>query len=318
MQALVSRSESTPLEWQELPDRHMRKDEIRVAVKAAGVNPVDWKMRGVSLLSSAHWLLGPNGPFVCGVDFAGVVTEIGPDVTLVKVGDSVVGGTDFSKRQRGSYAKTVQVRQEQVAVLPAGVPFDVAACLPVAGVTAQTCLFALGGLGERKDAKVLVLGASGGVGHLAIQLARNAGARVVGVCSSRNVPLVTRLGVTAVDYGAGDALDAAKAHGPFDIIVDAIGSKTYPIGRCRQLHAPGARHVLVMPVPADYLRLAFTPWLKAVLGRPTGANLAPLAADVAAGRLEVVIEERIPFDEAERAHQISKAGRVVGKLVLVA
>ncbi|GMV44575.1 MAG: NADPH:quinone reductase [Myxococcales bacterium] len=319
MRALVSRSASTPLAWAELPDRSLRPDEVRVQVTAAGVNPVDWKMRGFSLLSVAHAIVGPSGPFVPGVDFAGVVTEAGTAVEGLRPGDPVVGGTDFSRRQRGSYARVVQVRADQVAPLPPSVRLDEAACLPVAGVTAQSALFEVGGLdvGRNPEARVLILGASGGVGLFAIQLARTAGAAVVGVCSARNVDLVRRLGALPIDYGAGDPLAAAREHGPYDVVVDAVGSAAYPVGRCRALLSKGGVHVLVMPQPRDYLQLAVRR-ARTVLGRPTTASLAPLVEALAAGRLEVLVAERIPFDDAERAHQVSREGRVVGKLVLVA
>lgn len=318
MRALVSRTASTPLAWADLPDRPLRPDEVRVQVAAAGVNPVDWKMRGFSLMSVAYALVGPSGPFVPGVDFAGVVTEAGAAVEGLRPGDPVVGGTDFSRRQRGSYARTVQVRANQVALLPPGVRLDEAACLPVAGVTAQAALFAAGGLvpARQPGARALILGASGGVGLFAVQLARNAGVTAVGVCSARNVALVRRLGALPIDYGAGDPLEAAREHGPYDVVVDAVGSAAYPVGRCRALLAKGGVHVLVMPLPRDYLQLAFRR-ARTVLGRPTTATLSPLVEALAAGRLEVPIAERIPFDEAERAHQTSREGRVVGKLVLM-
>jgi NADPH2:quinone reductase len=327
VKALVSHSESTPLMWADLPDRPLRPDEVRVETRAVGVNPVDWKMRGFSLLSVLHSALGPSGPFVCGIDFAGVVTEVGSAVTDpkvvgavtdLKVGDRVVGGTDFSRRQRGTYARQVQVRADQVAVLPDDVSFDAAACLPVAGVTAQTCLFDLGRLPHTPRGRALVLGASGGVGHFAIQLARRYGGTAVGVCSQRNVALVERLGAVAVDYSLGDPFAAVAKHGPYDVIVDAIGSATYPISRYKAVLRAGGKHVLVMPTPADYWRVGLQPGVRTVLGRPNRASLTPLVADLAAGKLEVVIAQRFPLDEAERAQTVSKEGRVVGKLVLVA
>lgn len=317
MQALTSRGAAAPLAWTDLPDRPLRPDDVRVEVRAVGVNPVDWKMREASLLGVAQRVVGPPGPFVCGVDFAGVVREVGARVTEPRVGDPVVGGTDFSRGQRGSYARTVQVRADQVAVLPAGVAFDAAACLPVAGVTARMAVHELGGVDRKPAPRALVLGASGGVGHFAIQLARHHGL-AVGVCSARNAPLVERLGARPIDYGAGDPLEAAAAHGPYDVIVDAIGSAAYPVARCLRMLKPDGAHVLVMPQPRDYWRLAVPGRVKTVLGRPNRRNLAPLVELLAAGKLEVVIAERIPLDEAERAHRVSREGRVVGKLVLVA
>jgi len=318
MKVLTSPSKNEPLRWAEILEPKLRDDDVRVKVCAVGVNPVDWKMRQGDFLGVAQRVIGPPGPLVCGIDFAGEVIAAGAAVPNIKVGDRVVGGTNFSRRQYGSYAQTVQVRADQVAVLPEKVPFDAAACLPVAGVTAQISLFTLGKLAERPEPRVLVLGASGGVGHFAVQLARISGAVAVGVCSSRNSALVERLGGIAIDYGKGDVATAAGQHGPYDVVIDAVGSASYPISTYRKLLKKGGVHVLVVPTSADFLHLALPGPVKTVLGRVTGQALEPLVAHLAAGRLQVVIDQRIPLDEAERAHQISRAGKVVGKLVLVA
>ncbi len=318
MQVLSSVSHRDPLRWCDLPDRPLRLDEVRVNVRAAGVNPVDWKMRQGDLLGVAQRILGPRGPLVVGVDFAGDVAQVGSNVTDLKVGDRVVGGTDFSRGQFGSYARQVQVRADQCALLPDNVDFADAACLPVAGVTAQTCLFSLGKLKERSDPRALILGASGGVGHFAVQLARIHGAVSVGVCSTRNVELVKRLGGIAIDYNQTDLQAAVAHHGPYDVIVDAVGGGAYAAKFCLQLLKPGGVRVLVVPSPADYLSIALPGPTVTVLGRPNRETLAPLVAELAAGRLQVVIQEKIPMDQAERAHEVSRAGKVVGKLVLVA
>jgi len=318
MQVLTSASHREPLHWVDIADRPLRADEVRVTVRAAGVNPVDWKMRQGELLGIAQRILGPGGPFVCGVDFAGEVSQVGTAVQDLKVGDRVVGGTDFSRQQFGSYARQVQVRADQCAVLPQAVAFADAACLPVAGVTAQTCLFALGKLKQRPDPRALILGASGGVGHFAVQLAKIHGAVSVGVCSARNVALVERLGGLAVDYGQGDVLAAAARHGPYDVVVDAVGGGVYSAKFCLQLLKLGGVRVLVVPRPADYVSIALPGPTVTVLGRPNRRTLTPLVEELAAGRLQVVIQEQIPMDQAERAHELSRAGKVVGKLVLVA
>jgi NADPH:quinone reductase-like Zn-dependent oxidoreductase len=319
MRALTSPSAQKPLAWVELPAPKLGDDDVRVEVRAVGVNPVDWKMRQGELLGIAQRIIGPRGPLVTGVDFAGTVTAVGADVHGVRIGDRVVGGTDFSRGQRGSYAAEVTVRAEQVAALPPAVSFADAACLPVAGVTAHRALFEVGHLSEKFSARALILGAAGGVGHFAVQLARLGGAMTFGVCSARNVPLVERLGGVAIDYGRGDALAAAAAHGPYDVIVDTVGSSTYPVGRCVKMLKADGVHVLIMPRAADLPRLALQArHVRTILGRPAGANLQPLVDALASGGLQVVIQERIPLGEAERAHQISRGGKVVGKLVLVA
>ena len=317
MQVLTSPSHTEPLRWVEVPDRPLRKHEVRVTVRAASVNPVDWKMRQGDLLGKLQRVLGPRGPLVVGVDFAGDVTAVGAAVSDVKVGDRVVGGTDFTRGQHGSYAKEVQVRADQVAVLPAGVAYEGAACLQVAGVTARRALLKAR-LPEQTDGRALVLGASGGVGHIAVQLARACGAKAVGVCSARNVELVRRLGAVPIDYGKGDVAAAAAAEGPYDVIVDTVGTATYPLAMGRKLLKPGGRHVLVMPRPSDYLHVLLPGPVVTLLVPPRRPDLAALAAQLETGELRIVIEARFPFDQAEEAQRVSRGGKVVGKLVLVA
>jgi NADPH:quinone reductase-like Zn-dependent oxidoreductase len=314
----TSASASEPLRLVELPAARLGPRDVRVRVRAIGVNPVDWKMRAGGPLRLAQRFLGPRGPLVVGVDFAGEVVEAGPRADL-PVGARVVGGTDFSRGQRGSYASEVVVRDDQCARLPDGVSFEQAACLPVPAATARRAFELAGLVGPERTrgARVLVLGASGGVGLVTIQLAKLEGATAVGVCSARNVPLVERLGAVAIDYTSGDALDAARAHGPFDLVLHAVGTDRYPLARCRALLAPKGVVVLVVSRPADALDMALRPSVKSVLGRPHRAVLEPFVDALARGGLEVLVEKTFPLAEAEQAHQVSQAGKVVGKLLLV-
>lgn len=308
----TSQSGDEPLALVELPSRPLGARDVRVAVRAIGVNPVDWKMRSGGVLRFAQRVVGPSGPLVVGVDFAGEVVEVGREADL-RVGDRVVGGTDFSKRQLGSYANEVVVRDEQCAVLPPAVSFEQAASLPVPGVTALNCL----DLAKvTSGSRVLVLGASGGVGLATLQLGRARGAQCVGVCSTRNVALVERYGAIAVDYTKGDALAGAALHGPYELVVHAVGTATYPLRGCRALVTKTGVVALVVIRPADYPALLHRDVLT-VLGRPRRPVLEALVAAVQKGELEPLIEEKIPLAEAERAHAISRAGKVVGKLLLI-
>lgn len=294
-----------------------RANEVRVAVRAIGVNPVDWKMREMGPLRLAARVIGARPPVVVGVDFAGVVDAIGSSVGDVRVGDRVVGGTNFAQRQRGSYADTVFVRPDQLCPIPDAMDFETAGALPVAGVTAWMSVVDIGRLQEGERA--LVLGASGGVGQLALQIAKNVrGGFVVGVCSARNRDLVHELGAdVVVDYGLGDAIEQARLHGPYRVVVDCVGS--YSGAGCRSLLVDGGRHVIVS---GDTPRTAIQPLIppftsKPVLGRPTRARLAPVVAAVAAGQVRVRIEHRFPLADAEQAHALSRTGRVTGKIVLI-
>ena len=241
MKLMAQRSwqKSEPLALMELPTPEPAPDGVRVAVRAIGVNPVDWKMREKGPLRLAARLLGPPPPVVIGVDFACVVDAVGTRVRHVAVGDRVVGGTNFARRQRGFYADTVLVREDQLCKLPPAVDLESAGALPVAGVTAWISLAEIGRL--QPGQKALVLGASGGVGHIAVQLAKQAlQGFVVGVCSAKNAAFVRGLGADVVlDYGEGDALEQARAHGPYQVLMDCVGS--YPSSRCRSLLVRGGR-----------------------------------------------------------------------------
>jgi NADPH:quinone reductase-like Zn-dependent oxidoreductase len=315
MRVAASRSPTSPLELLTLASRPLRGDEVRVAVHAIGVNPVDWKMREGGPLRFARDVLGPSGPLVVGVDFAGEVVEVGPAAGPLSVGARVVGGTDFSRKQLGSYADEVVVRPDQCALLPDAVSFEAAACLPVAAVTPWITMTEHARIGP--GSRVLVLGASGGVGLFAVQLTRMLGGEAVGVCSGRNASLVERFGAIAIDYTKGDPLEAAGAHGPYDLVLHCVGTATYPLAKCRALLAKRGVVELVMIRPADYASWALSPTVKTVLGKPTRERLTPLVEALAQGALEPVIERVYPLAEAEAAHQRSRAGKVVGKLLLV-
>lgn len=313
----TSRSENEPLALLEVPARPVGPRDVRVKVHAAGVNPVDWKMRAGGPLRLAHRFVGPSGPLVVGVGFAGEVVEAGADADLAP-GARVVGATDFSRGQRGSYATEVVVRDDQCAELPDGVSFDDAACLPVPGATALRAfeVASLSKIEPASDIRVLVLGASGGVGLITLQLLRAMGAKAVGVCSGRNTALVESLGAVAIDYTKGDALEAARPHGPFDLVLHAVGTAVYPLPTCRALLS--ARGVVALAVVrfSDMPSALFRRSVVSILGRPARGNLEPLVAALERGEIEPLIEARFPLADAEKAHEISKAGKVVGKLLL--
>lgn len=321
MKAMAQRTwqAGAPLELLDLPTPEPRKHEVRVRTQAIGVNPVDWKMRSHGPLRIAARLVGPKPPVVVGVDFAGVVEAVGPDVTWAVPGDRVVGGTNFSRGQRGSYADTVVVREDQLCRLPDEVDVDVAGALPVSGVTAHLAVVHLGRIRSVPPAqrRVLVLGASGGVGQIAVQLAGLEGAYVVGVCSAKNGAVVERLGADVVlDYNEGELLDRARESGPYHVVIDCVGS--YSGTRCRSLLSPRGRHIMVAgDSPGTLAEIATPPFRsKGILGTPTGERLEPLVALIAAGKLHVSIDRKLPLTSAEEAHDLSRSSRMTGKIVL--
>ncbi|MCH9734276.1 MAG: NAD(P)-dependent alcohol dehydrogenase, partial [Actinomycetia bacterium] len=211
------------------------------------------------------------------------------------------------------------VREDQLCRVPDTVDIAVAAALPVGGVTAWMAVVDLGGIRRvpAAERRVLVLGASGGVGQLAVQIAKLEGAFVAGVCSTKNVEMVRGLGADLVlDYNQGDALEQAKPHSPFHVIVDCVGS--YSGAGCRALLSSRGRHIMVAgDEPSAAVQMLVPPFKsKNILGRPTGARLEPLVAAVAAGRLHVAIAQKLPLTSAEEAHQLSQTSRMTGKLIL--
>lgn len=318
MKAMAQKSwaRGEPLEMVELPTPEPRGHEVRVRVKAIGVNPVDWKMRNRGPLRLAARLIGPPAPMVPGVDFAGIIDAVGKDVTSVKPGDAVLGGTNFSRGQRGSYADTVLVREDQIAIVPDGLDIKAAGALPVVGVTAWMCIAEQGKL--QKGHKVLILGASGGVGQVAVQLVKHLGGVAVGVCSSKNIDLVRELGADEViDYKASDPLEQAKVFAPYQLVLDCAGG--YAASRCRGLLEPGGRHMMISSEsPGETLQAFLPPFSsKLVLGKPTQERLRAIAEIAATGAIKIAISETMPLADAERAHTISQGGRLTGKLVLV-
>jgi NADPH:quinone reductase-like Zn-dependent oxidoreductase len=163
----------------------------------------------------------------------------------------------------------------------------------------------------------LVLGASGGVGQLAVQIAKLEGAFVVGVCSTNNVEMVKGLRAdVVVDYNQGDALAQARAHAPFHIVIDCVGS--YSGAGCRARLSSRGRHIMVAgDTPSAVVQMLVSPFRsKVILGKPTGKRLEPLVAAVAAGKLQVAIAHKLPLTSAEQAHRLSQTSRMTGKLIL--
>lgn len=318
MKAMAQESwaRGAPLALVELPTPEPRPREVRVRVHAIGVNPVDWKMRTAGPLRLAARLLGPPPPVVVGVDFAGVVEATGSRVTDVKPGDAVVGGTNFSRGQRGSYADTVIVREDQLAKLPPGFDMTVAGALPVAGVTAYMCVIEVGRL--QAGQRALILGASGGVGQLAVQFARLAGGSAVGVCSTKNLELVRSLGAEVVlDYTQGDPLTQARSLAPFQVVVDCVGGHSG--AACRRLLGRGGRHIMIAAETLrETLNVLVPPFSsKSVLGLPNARRLRAVVDAVASGAVQVQVREQFALVDAEKAHALSQAGRMTGKIVLV-
>jgi NADPH:quinone reductase-like Zn-dependent oxidoreductase len=288
--------------------------QVRLRVRAAGVNPVDWKIRRGSL----RLVMPAKLPLVLGHDVAGEVEAIGPEVTRFQVGDRVYGLSEW--RHGGSYAEHLVTRDSSLAEIPESLSFEEAAALPVAGLTA---LQALRDKGELVAGETVVInGAAGGVGHLAVQIAFTVGAVVTGVASHRNLDFVRSLGAhEAIDY---EEEDFAGRDGAWDVIFDAIGNRSYQ--DCEpSLSANGGIYVTTDIGPRPFLNGIFTS-LAGIFGQRKRArwitlarnheDLAFLARLADQGRVRPEIQEVFPLEKIRQAHDLSESGRVRGKLVV--
>jgi NADPH:quinone reductase-like Zn-dependent oxidoreductase len=282
--------------------------EIRVRVGAAGVNPVDWKTRAGRGMAA---VLGPP-PFTVGWDVAGTVDAVGPGVTRFAVGDAVFGMPWFP-RQAGAYAEFVTAPSRHFAHRPAGLSEVEAAGLPLAGLTAWQCLVDIADV--QPGQRVLVHAAAGGVGHIAVQIAKARGAYVVGTASAGKHNLLHDLGIDeAVDYRA-EAFE--KVVEPVDLVLDLIGGDV-AARSLDVLHPEGRLICLPSAAAADALAAAAERGLRAtaMLVEPDGDGLEELARLVDERRLRVLVAETFPLERASHAHRAGELGRTAGKLVL--
>ena len=293
-------------------------NEVLVKVRAASVNPLDWHyMRGSPYLMRLASGLGSPDDKRMGVDFAGTVEAVGKDVSQFKPGDDVFGG------RSGAFAEYLIAPDDRgLAHKPADVSFEQVAALPIAAVTA---LQALRDKGELKAGqKVLINGASGGVGTYAVQIAKAMGAEVHGVCSTRNVELVRSLGADHVfDYKKEDYTESDQS---YDLIVDMVGNHSLLKNRRvlsddgTLVSVGGAKGNWIAPLIRPIGTLLLSPFVdqqfKLILATFNKADLSTLAEYVRSGQVRSVIDQRFTLDEVPDAIRYSEAGRARGKIIV--
>ncbi|GHF49680.1 MULTISPECIES: NADP-dependent oxidoreductase [Streptomyces] len=305
MKAVSYRSYGGPevLEYGDLPQPKVGPDAVLVRVKAAAVNPVDWKAQAGYL----DGMIQPVFPVVPGWDMAGVVVATGPDVPEFAEGDEVMGYVREDFLSRGTFAEYVAAPVRTLARKPANLTFEEAAGIPLAGLTAYQSL--VKALRVRPGETVLIHAAAGGVGSMAVQIARHLGARVIGTAGARNHDYLHTLGAEPVTYGDGLA-DRVRALAPggVDVVLDLVGGGV--IRTSPELALPGARLVSIADPAVTELggRLL---WV-----RPDAADLAALADLAEAGALRVEVAQVFPLEKTAEAQRLSAEGHVRGKLVV--
>jgi NADPH:quinone reductase-like Zn-dependent oxidoreductase len=321
MKAIVYRCYGSPdvLKLEEISQPTQADKRMLVKVHAASVNPLDWHyMRGEPYLVRAESGIGAPDDIHMGVDFAGTVISVGKDVTRFKPGDEVFGG------KGGAFGDFVSVAETgSVALKPANMTFEQAAAVPIAAVTALQALRDKGKL--RAGQNVLINGASGGVGTYAVQIAKALGAKVTGVCSTRNLSLVKSIGADQViDY---TQQDFTKGSEQYDLIIDIVG--THSLSEYRRILTPQGAVVLVGsldkgnwlgPLMGSIDATLYSHFVKQkmtfLLAHLNPQDLDVLRELIQAGKMTSVIDRRYELSEVPEAIRYLEKGHARGKVVI--
>lgn len=294
------------------------EDEVLIKIRAASVNPLDWHyMRGSPYIMRLESGIGAPKDSRMGVDFAGTVESVGSAVTEFRPGDEVFGGWD------GAFAEYMTVGESRSLVKkPDNVSFEAAAAVPIAGVTALQALRDHGNL--QPGQKVLINGASGGVGTFAVQIAKALGAEVTGVCSTRNVDLVRSLGADhVIDYKKDNYTESGVQ---YDLIVDNVGNHS-PLDNRRALKPEGILVIVggghgdwLGPFAGPIQALMVTPFvsqhMSMMLAKFSKDDFVYLAELMQSGQVTSVIDRRYPLGEVADAIRYSEEGRARGKIII--
>ena len=288
---------------------NINDNEILIKVHACSVNPIDWKLRGGHM----KIMSGLKPPKVLGGDFAGIVEEIGKKITHFNIGDEVWGQRNASIG--GSYAEFIKVEENNISLKPKNFDFNQAASIPLAGLTAYQSLVYKGKV--KSGDKILINGSSGGVGTIAIQIGKNLGCHVTGVCSTNNIELAKNLGCDKViDYKNEDVL---KLNDKFDAIFDFVGNLSLATAK----HILKSTGVFTTAVPSvslfmfgGLLNKFKSQKAEGILINSSRKNLDAMRKMAEENKLVPTIEKVYPLDQVQEAHKKSESGRVVGKVIM--
>ena len=294
----------------DLPRPKPGRGEILMRIVACGVNPVDWKIREGRLPAGVTHAF----PIVLGWDAAGVVDELGEGCQRFRKGDRVLAYARRAHVQWGTYAEYVAVPERHVSLMPSNLLFEEAAAIPCVGLTALQA-FERAGLAKGQD--IVVLNGSGGVGHLALQLAKIAGARAIATAGPRNQEFLLACGASAgIDYTRDDLVAAVRSRFPngADVVLDALGGDV--LAPALEVLKPGGVLVSVAGMLDPEVARAKGVRFERISSAPSGEQLAVLAAHAERKKLKAHVETIHPLADAAKAQEDVKAGHVRGKRVL--
>lgn len=298
------------LEVVQVPKPVIKPDQVLIRVAAAGVNQADWRFRN----GQFRFFMSKKRPFIPGSDVAGIVVEVGAVVTRFQINQRVYAM--LPTMQAGGYAEYVAVDADKVAPVPANLSLVEAAAVPLTALTALQALRDKARL--QPGSRVLIFGASGGVGTFAVEIAKVSGAIVTAVCSRGNADMVKSLGADQViDYTREDF---TLNQGQYHVIFDAIGS--YSLSQVRKVLKPEGILISVNPVRGNPLArflagLRGSQQIKSIFVQPSGKDLETLNFWFSMGQLRVVLDKQYLLEQAAEAHRYSESLRVRGKLVLI-
>ncbi len=308
------------LQLKDVPRPVVGDGDVLVRVRAASANPLDWHfMRGEPLVMRMSSGLRKRKQESMGVDFAGIVESVGSNVKQFKAGDAVFGG------RSGAFAEYVSVPEDkQIVLKPANVTFEEAAAVPIAAITALQALRDGGHV--QSGQSVMINGAAGGVGTFAVQIAKSFGATVTGVCSTRNVEMVSEIGADQViDYTKQDFTKSGRR---CDVMIDIAGNRSW--SECKRLLHPNSTFVIVGG-------LSKKPWLGPLshsaalsvtsfratqhvvplfMAKLTKEDLVILQGLLESGKVKPVIDRTYPLSETAEAIRYLELGHARGKVVI--
>lgn len=282
-----------------------KADEVLVKVHVAAVNPADWKIR-----NGFGEMFGLKLPLILGGEIAGTIEEVGVEVKNFKQGDAVYGIT-ASGGLSGGYAEYALAKAAAIAPKPESITFEEAAAIPVAALTAWQAMFDVAHLSSGQ--RILIAGASGGVGLMAVQLAKAKGAFVIGTASGRNEQFVRDLGADEfVDYTRQPFEEVVK---DMDVVFDTIGGDT--LEQAFKTLKKGSFLVSAVETPSEEKAKEFDIKVAQLLFfQPSAQQLTEINRLIEAGKLKIHVETVLPLPEVKKAHQLSQSRRTHGKIVL--
>jgi len=279
-------------------------DSVMIEVHAAAINPIDW----IVMEGYMRQMLDYDLPWIIGYDVAGVVTELGASASQFSLGDRVFARAN--SMQAGTMAEYCAVKESDLALQAEGVSHQQSAGVPLAGLTAWQALYEHGQL--KAGQRVLIHAGSGGVGTLAIQLAKQTGAWVATTASARNHELVTKLGADQfVDYSQEQFEHVVE---PCDLVVDMMGGDT--LARSFHVVKPGGRVVSIKGSAPDGIAEENGVTFEQFFMSPSGDQLAQIAALIEEGTVHPIVDSEFPLDDVAKAYARARSGGASGKVIV--